>query len=106
MSLNTSGDGEAGTATARLSSLFGREAREGNSSIFVGAAFEVMRGQGPGSKGHMAIETRSVSRAIAFLERQGVEFDCGSVREVDGRLRSIYLKEEIGGFTVHLLQKG
>ena len=89
-----------------MSSLFGREAREGNSSIFVGTAFEVMRGQGPGSKGHLAIETRSVSRAIAFLERQVVEFDRGSAREVDGRIRSIYLKEEISGFVVHLLQKG
>lgn len=63
------------------------------------------KGQGRGGKGHVAIQTNSIARAIAYLERQGVEADMGSAREVNGVVRSIFLKEEIGGFAFHLLQR-
>ena len=39
------------------------------------------------------------------MERRGFAFDDSSVILRDGKLRAIYLKDEIAGFAVHLLQK-
>ena len=44
-------------------------------------------------------------RARAYLESQGFEFDESSIKMKGDKLNLIYLKDEIGGFAVHLLQK-
>ena len=44
-------------------------------------------------------------RDRAYLERQGFEFDPASANVKDGQLKAIYLKDEIAGFAVHLVQK-
>ena len=41
----------------------------------------------------------------AFLEAQGFEFDPASANVKDGALKAIYLKDEIAGFAIHLVQK-
>ena len=45
------------------------------------------------------------TRAQAYLERQGFEFDPASASVKDGQLKAIYLKDEIAGFAIHLVQK-
>ena len=58
-----------------------------------------------GKNGHIAIKTNSIARAMAYLERNGVEIDMDTAKFSDGAMIAVYLKEEIGGFAVHLLQK-
>ncbi len=100
-------DEENAEKTARaFCALFGLEYRPGNSSIFAGSAVECMKRPFLGEKGHIAIGTNSVDRAIYHLGLQGVEFD-ESTRKTDGRGRTkaIYLKDSIGGFAIHLAGK-
>ena len=64
-----------------------------------------MKQNGRGTKGHIAVGCNSVMRARAYLESQGFEFDESSIKMKGDKLNLIYLKDEIGGFAVHLLQK-
>lgn len=88
----------------RFSSIFNMPLKEGNSSNFAGAAIEVGKNKGLGINGHIAIKTNSINRAIAFLERNGIEVDMSTVKGPADAIIAVYLKEEIGGFAVHLLQ--
>ena len=58
-----------------------------------------------GTHGHIAVACNSIKRARWHMERRGFVFDDESAIIRDGKLRAIYLKDEIGGFAVHLLQK-
>ena len=58
-----------------------------------------------GTHGHIAIGTNDIARAKWHLERRGFVFDEASAIEKDGKLKAIYLQEEIAGFAFHLLQK-
>jgi len=89
----------------RFERIFGLPVKEGNSSHFAGTIIEIMNGKGLGTNGHIAIKTNSIPRAIAYLERNGVEVDMSTGKKAaDGSITAVYLKEEIGGFAVHLLQ--
>ena len=79
--------------------------KEGNSSNFAGTPFEVMKRQGRGGNGHIAVQTNSIPRAMAYLGRLGIAFDRSSATEVNGVINAIYFQEEIGGFAFHLLQR-
>ena len=59
-----------------------------------------------GKNGHIAIGTHNVDRAIYHLSRQGVEFS-EETRKTDakGNTKAIYLKGELSGFAIHLVQK-
>ena len=100
-------DEEAADKTAgRFESIFGLEKKTGSGSVFAGTAVEVMKTPGLGAKGHIGIRTNYIDRAVNYLENQGVEFNPSSAKYDDkGNLKAIYLKEEIGGFAVHLVQK-
>ena len=43
--------------------------------------------------------------AIGELEKRGFEVDMSTAKYKGDRLHAVYLKNEIGGFAVHLLQK-
>ncbi|MCL2602448.1 MAG: bifunctional 4-hydroxy-2-oxoglutarate aldolase/2-dehydro-3-deoxy-phosphogluconate aldolase [Treponema sp.] len=98
---------DAATKTAnRFSALFGFQTKAGASSIFAGEGIEVMKSPFLGKNGHIAIATNCIHRAMAFFERQGVEFHPDGLKtDSKGNLASAYLKEEIGGFAVHLMQR-
>ena len=68
-------------------------------------AFEVMKGKGIGENGHIAIKTNSIDRAIYYLAQKGFEVDQSTLKEKDGKKIAVYLKNEVGGFGIHLLQK-
>jgi 2-dehydro-3-deoxyphosphogluconate aldolase / (4S)-4-hydroxy-2-oxoglutarate aldolase len=90
----------------RFASLFNLPLKEGNSSNFAGKGIEINKSKGLGQHGHIAISTNSISRAAAYLERNGVAVDMSSAKkDSSGNMVAVYLKEEIGGFAVHLLQK-
>jgi len=60
---------------------------------------------GLGTNGHIAIKTKNIARAIAYLERMGVALNEDSKKyDANGNMVAIYLAEEFGGFAVHLVQ--
>ncbi len=97
---------EAEKTAKTICALFDFDYKAGNSSDFAGTAVECMKGPFLGSKGHIAIGTNSVDRAVYHLSRRGIEFD-ESTRKVDakGASKAIYLKGEFGGFAIHLMQR-
>ena len=54
---------------------------------------------------HIAIRTNSVELAVAELAKKGFAYDESSAKCKNGRMTVAYLKDEFGGFAVHLLQK-
>lgn len=105
--VNAENEAEAQKAANRFAFIFGMPAKAGSSSIFAGKALEVMKTPYLGKNGHIAIATNYIERALNYLENVlGVEFDPATAKRDDkGTLKAIYLKEEIGGFAVHLVQK-
>ena len=104
--INTENEQEAQKAADRFSALFGFPVKSGASSLFAGEGLEIMKSPYLGKYGHIAIGTNCIYRARAFFERQGVEFNPDAIKTDDkGNMLAAYLKEEIGGFAVHLLQK-
>ncbi len=96
-----SGDPETAAKHAdQLCKLLGWPIKDGNGSVFVGDGFEMMKKPFRGTHGHIAIATNSLKRARWHLERRDFEFD-----ESSASAKAIYLKDEIAGFALHLLQK-
>jgi 2-dehydro-3-deoxyphosphogluconate aldolase/(4S)-4-hydroxy-2-oxoglutarate aldolase len=105
--VNAGEAGKAIKAAELFSALFGLPIKDGNSSVFAGDMIEIMKlSAAPGTHGHIAVATNSISRAINYLEKKGIAFDQNSVkRDAKGAMTVIYCKEEILGFAVHLLRK-
>ena len=75
-------------------------------SVFAGNAFEMMKKPFRGTNGHIAIACNDIARAKWHMERRGFAFEDESTASMkDGKMVAIYLKDEIGGFAIHLLQK-
>lgn len=84
---------------------FGFEVKTGNSSNFASAGVEVMKSMYLGKNGHLAVRTNKIETAIAELEKRGFAVDMDTAKYKGDRMVAVYLKNEIGGFAVHLLQK-
>ncbi len=103
--INEENEEKAFQTANRLAFLFGMPVKNGNSSIFVGTAAEIMKMPFKGTHGHIAIRTNYIDRAINYMSVVlGCEFEEPIVGP-NGKTKAIYLKEEIGGFAVHLVQK-
>jgi len=86
--------------------IFGFPKTDRGGAYFAGEIIEVMKKPFYGTHGHIAIATRSAESAAYYLEHAGVTLNWQSAGyNPDGRLRVVYLQEEIGGFAVHILQK-
>lgn len=104
--INSKTKDEANAVTAMFEKMFGFTSKCGNSSSFAGDYIEAMHAPYLGEDGHIAIRTNYIDRAIAYLEAMGVEFLEDSKKyDAKGNLVAIYLKDEVGGFAIHLLQK-
>ena len=95
----------ASAVCEKLNEAFGLPVKEGNSSIFASNGIEVMKTMFKGKNGHIAIRTNSVELAVAELEKNGFVCDMETAKYKGERMTAVYLKDEIGGFAVHLLQK-
>lgn len=103
--INAENADESLAITKRYAEVFSMPVKEGNSSNFAGTGIEVNKAPGLGKHGHLAIRTNSLFRAIAYFNRIGVEIDMDTAKFKGDKMIAVYLKEEIGGFAVHLLQK-
>ena len=96
---------EAEHAADIFQTLFGFMNKSGNGSVFAGEGIEMMKSPYLGKNGHIAVSVNSVPRAVEYLSRQGILFKMETAKYQDGKLILLYLKEEIGGFAVHLIQQ-
>ena len=104
--INCENEGSADSTADALCNLLGYEKKVGNSSIFAGSAFEMTKTMGKGKNGHLAVRTNYIERAVNYLEGQGYTFDYDTVKkDAKGNMKAIYLKDEVGGFAIHLVQK-
>jgi len=88
-----------------LSRLFNFPLKEGTSSIFAGLTFEVIKNHYLGKHGHIAIATNNIHRAIAYLKKKDISVLPKTAKEDKGKLKAVYIDQEISGFAIHLLQK-
>ena len=104
--VNCGDEAEAMADAERFDLLFGFTKKDGNSSVFAGSVAEFMKTPYLGAKGHIAIGTTNVERAVFHLTLRGVQFDMDTAKyDTAGRLKAIYMTDEISGFAVHLVQK-
>lgn len=103
--INAANEEEADSVAGSFEKLFGFAKKAGGSSVFAGSAIEVMKAPYLGKNGHIAIGTNYIERAVYHMELQGFEFDMDTAKYKDGKLKAVYLKGELGGFAVHLVQK-
>lgn len=104
--MNAQDETEADGIASSFENLFGFNKNIGNSSIFAGLGIEVMKTPYLGKHGHIAIATNYLERAVSHLESRGFCFDESTAKyDKNNNRTALYLKDEIGGYAVHLLQK-
>ena len=104
--INMENESGADALADEFSGMFGFEKRPGNSSIFAGDGFEIMKSPYLGAKGHIAVRTDYIERAVDYLKRMGYKFQEDSAKyDARNQLVAIYLKKDFGGFALHLVQK-
>lgn len=103
--INASDAGASMEICRTLDQAFGLGVKPGNSSNFAGTAVEVMKTPYLGASGHIAIRTNSVPRAVAELEKRGFAVEPSTAKYKGDKMTAIYLKQEFGGFAIHLVQK-
>lgn len=97
---------EAARLAKTLCAMFGFSYREGNSSVQALHAVECTKTPGRGEKGHIAIATANVDRAVYHLGLGGIKC-LPETRKTDakGNTTAIYIDGDFGGFAIHLLRK-
>ena len=103
--INADNEKEAEEAADLICMFFGFDKKVGNSSIFAGKSFEIMKSPYLGKNGHIAIAVNNIDRGIAYLKAKGIGMKQDTAKEKNGKLIAVYLDREIAGFAIHLLQK-
>ncbi len=104
--INSENETEAQKTADLFTGIFGFEQRDTAISVFCGRGFEIMKYMGEGRLGHIAVMTDSFERAMAYLERNGIELRYDTIKlDEKGKPYLIYLKQDFGGFSVHLAKK-
>jgi len=105
LGINEENKDKALNSANQLSHLFYFSIKEGATSVFADPDFEIIKNQYLGNHGHIAIATNHIYRAITYLKMKGVPVLPETAKEKDGKLKAIYLNQEVSGFAIHLLQK-
>ena len=105
LGINEEDEDKALNSANLLSHLFYLPIKEGTSSVFAGPGFEVIKNKYLGEHGHIAIATNDIHRAITYLKMKGISILPKTAKEKDGKLKTVYLDQELSGFAIHLLQK-
>ncbi len=102
--MNSPSPDEALNIAHQIEKIFQIVPQDTNGSIFVGTQFEVLKRHYLGTHGHIAITTNFIERAIAYLSLKGIGIKPETKSEKNGKLSTVYLDLEIGGFAIHLVQ--
>lgn len=106
LGINQTNEEDAKKVANLFQDLFGFSQTDTPVSVFSSPKVEIMKKKGAGKCGHLAIGTSDVAEAKKYLESKGVQFDPSTAAYTEaGKLKLIYLKDEIGGFAIHLIQK-
>lgn len=104
--INMDGEAEADTLADTFENMLGFKKKVGTGSIFAGTGLEILKSPYLGANGHIAIKTNYINRAIFHLSLRGFTFDMDTAKyDENNNLKTIYLKNEFGGFALHLIQK-
>ncbi len=104
--INCANPEEAESVADKFDAAFGFGKKVGNSSVFASTYVEMMKTPFRGDNGHIAIATNSVKRAVYQLKARGFEADESSFKfDASGELTVAYLKDQFGGFAVHLVKR-
>lgn len=103
LAINCEDEQKAKAVADMFTLCFNFSQREIPVSYFCTDEIEVMKYNGRGTMGHIAVKTNYMDKAVAYLERKGIALDYESAQyDAKGNMTFIYLKEEFGGFAVHL----
>ncbi len=103
--INTTDADESLNVAKMLSDCFGFALKQGGKSNFASGGIEIVKGAGPGAKGHIAIRTNNLGRAVYYLEKRGYAAEPEMIKNSEGKTVAVYLTSSFAGFAVHLLQK-
>ncbi len=104
--INTADADEASSVANNFAEWFSLPVFEFPNAYFAGSMVEIIKGPFLGTHGHIAVQTRDIDRAVQYFQRIGVEFDLSTEnRDAAGKLITMYFKQKIGGFAVHLRRK-
>lgn len=103
--INTENDSVAMELANKFKAVFNFPVKDGNSAVFASNGIEIRKQMFLGKNGHIAIKANNVSRAINYLENNGVKVDMSTAIEKNGKTVAVYLEDDFGGFAVHLVQK-
>ena len=104
--LHVPGRAEAEAVTDGLCRLMAQDKIPGADNFFAGSIAEICDHEMPGTKGHICVDTRDMPRALAYYRHQGIELDENHCyRDENGNIKVAFLKETVGGFSVHLRRK-
>lgn len=103
LAINCEDEQKAKAVADMFTLCFNFSQREIPVSYFCTEEIEVMKFNGRGTMGHIAVKTNYMDKAVAYLERKGIALDYESAQyDAKGNMTFIYLKEEFGGFAVHM----
>lgn len=103
--INEQNPDEAAKDASLIASLFGFPIKEGDSSIFMSTCIELLKKPYLGEKGHVAIRCNDVERALARFRSMRIGVTAGTEKMEKGRLKTVYLDRQIGGFAFHLVRR-
>ena len=103
LAINCEDEQKAKAVADMFTLCFNFSQREIPVSYFCTEEIEVMKFNGRGTMGHIAVKTNYMDKAVAYLERKGIALDYESAQyDEKGNMTFIYIKDEFGGFAVHL----
>lgn len=103
LAINCEDEAKAKAVADMFTLCFNFSQREIPVSYFCTEEIEVMKFNGRGTMGHIAVKTNYMDKAVAYLERKGIALDYESAQyDAKGNMTFIYLAEEFGGFAVHM----
>jgi 2-dehydro-3-deoxyphosphogluconate aldolase/(4S)-4-hydroxy-2-oxoglutarate aldolase len=104
--VNCESEQEAQKWAGLMGSMFGFDCDESAGGIAAGSCFEFMKKPYLGERGHIAIGTNFLDRAMFRFETMGFKFDRSQDKFSDrGDLKAAYFADEFFGFAIHLIQK-
>ncbi len=104
--INCDGEENATAQAEAISKIFRIKPRSLTGAVFAGDAVEAVISGGLGTHGHIGFYTNSIARAMAYFEAMGIPLHKDGIkRNQNGEIICVYLKDEIGGFALHVVER-